>query len=143
MASNLEGTSPGITYNNQEKYCEPQLGKGTLTKNSDLFAHSLNTNREATIPMDALQKEVFFAQSNLEYSKSNKKTCKNCHKQFSKHLPRNGVSTVWLIIILLASIPIIFCLLLFLCVCETHQVCPKCGNFSGNPESNKNGICLC
>ncbi len=69
--------------------------------------------------------------------------CKSCHNYFEYHDRRKGIPCGILSVIIIMSLFLFFFLLLFLCYCEEYDICPKCGRFTGNGNSNKQGICLC
>lgn len=69
--------------------------------------------------------------------------CQNCKTHFVHHTQRYGISWLSLISIIVVSCFLPIMLFLFFCLCRKYPVCPNCGQFTGNPESNEIGICLC
>ncbi len=68
--------------------------------------------------------------------------CKNCKEEYRMHTVRSGIPIFWLVLILLVSIFIIVFIVFFICFCDSYEVCPKCGHFSGNLGSKNKGVCV-
>ena len=74
--------------------------------------------------------------------KKEERVCQSCKETFDHHKKKYGIKTIICCIILLTSI-FVLPLLLMICFCNKHQVCPKCEKWTGYGESNEVGICLC
>ncbi len=91
------------------------------------------------------QPQPVYAQPQPMYAQPQKKegrVCGSCKESFDEHKKKYGIKTIICCIILLTSI-FVLPLLLMICFCNKHQVCPKCEKWTGYGESNEVGICLC
>ena len=71
------------------------------------------------------------------------KICNYCHETFYGYDTRNGINICLLVCLLIISISSFALVLIFLCICKEHKVCPNCGHLSGHKESNDYWACLC